>query len=64
MLKTHIPVKCEHCGKQEILQLLEYRDVGICIWLCKDCFERIEKRVDRIRRRIKRFILHPRGGKK
>lgn len=63
MLKTHTNIKCENCGKEGILELIEYSEIGICIWVCDDCFVPISDRVIRISKRIKRFILRPRGGK-
>ena len=63
MLKTHTKIKCEHCGKEDILNLIEYKDIGICIWVCADCYDKINDRVKRLEKRIKRFILRPRGGK-
>ena len=64
ILKTHTKAKCENCHKDDILNLIEYKDIGICIFVCKDCYDKINKRVERISKRIKRFILRPRGGKK
>ena len=44
--------------------MIEYKDIGICIWVCEECFDKISDRVKRLEKRIKRFILRPRGGKK
>ena len=64
IIETRTKVKCEKCGKLNILRLIEYKDIGICIFVCRECYDKITNRAERISKRIKKRILRPRGGKK
>ena len=64
ILKTHTKAKCENCHKEDILNLIEYKDIGICIFVCRECYDKITNRAEKISERIKGRILRPRGGKR